>query len=328
MNVLIIGAGIAGLAAADRLVEHGLGPDQIRMVDKSRGVGGRMASRRLTCKLGEARFDHGAQFFTSRSSEFAALVDAAVRDGSVTEWTRGFGAEPDGHPRWRGTDAMTALAKWLQHRAGVTPELGYRIDDLGRELAERPATAVIHTAPVPQALATMAFCGLLPEPGLAHRLAQIQYQPTITVLVVPNDAPDGLPPFGASQHHDDPDHPDLAFVADNQAKGISEVPALTIHLSNATSELLWDEPDSVLLERALAAAAHLLGPAANPDRIVAFQVQRWRYAGPVACWPEPTVLWGTDPIIALAGEAFDGPKVEGAFRSGRAAADAIIRRGE
>jgi predicted NAD/FAD-dependent oxidoreductase len=54
------------------------------------------------------------------------------------------------------------------------------------------------------------------------------------------------------------------------------------------------------------------------------QIQRWRYAGPVECWPEPTVVWGSDPVIALAGEAFAGPKVEGAFLSGRAAAEAVL----
>ena len=54
------------------------------------------------------------------------------------------------------------------------------------------------------------------------------------------------------------------------------------------------------------------------------QIQRWRYAGPVECWPDATVTWGFDPVIALAGEAFAGPKVEGAFLSGRAAADAVL----
>ena len=64
--------------------------------------------------------------------------------------------------------------------------------------------------------------------------------------------------------------------------------------------------------------------AADRAGVLAFQIQRWRYAGPVECRPEPTVVWGSDPVIALAGEAFAGPKVEGAFLSGRAAADAVL----
>jgi predicted NAD/FAD-dependent oxidoreductase len=52
-DVLIIGAGMSGTAAAE-LSRAGR---KLLVVDKGRGVGGRMASRRI----GEAVFDHGAQ---------------------------------------------------------------------------------------------------------------------------------------------------------------------------------------------------------------------------------------------------------------------------
>ena len=211
---------------------------------------------------------------------------------------------------------MTSLCKWLAADAGIVPELGTRILDLGDELAARPVDAVIHTAPVPQALATMAFGGLLPGIELAQQLTGIHYKPTIAVMVAPAVAPTGLADHGGSQHNDDPNHPDLAFVADNQAKGISPVPAVTIHLSNATSAELWSSPDEVVLERALTAAATHLGPAADRNGLHGVQIQRWRYAGPVECWPEPTVVVGIGPRHRAAGEAFAGPKVEGAFLSG------------
>jgi len=323
MSVLILGAGMAGCVAAHRLVERGYDPAQVRLVEKGRGVGGRMAVRRVSCDLGEARFDHGAQFFTSRSDEFLDLVNQAVAAGVVAEWTRGFAPEADSFPRWRGVPGMSSLAKWLLERSGVVAELGYRVDDLATELARRPADAVIVTAPVPQALAVLTFGGLLPEPALAGSLAELRYQPTISVLVVPNTAPVGLPPSGARQFHDDPEHPDLAFLADNHAKGISEISALTIHLSHGASNALWGRSDDDVVARALAAAAPLVGPAARLP--VATQVHRWRFAEPINCWPESTVVWGSEPVLALAGEAFAGPKVEGAFRSGRAAADAVLR---
>ena len=38
-------------------------------------------------------------------------------------------------------------------------------------------------------------------------------------------------------------------------------------------------------------------------------------------------MWGATPRIVLAGEAFDGPRVEGGFLSGRAAADALLGDG-
>ena len=57
---------------------------------------------------------------------------------------------------------------------------------------------------------------------------------------------------------------------------------------------------------------------------VEHQVKRWRFATPRTIWPEPCwVASGTDPL-ALAGDAFAGPRVEGAVLSGLAAADALL----
>ena len=143
MRVLVIGAGIAGLSAARLLLEQGVSRDDLRVVDKGRGVGGRMASRRMDTPAGQARFDHGAQFFTTRSELFSLTVTSAVEGGAVVEWTKGFG-DADGFPRWRGSEGMTSLCKWLAADAGIAPELGTRILDLGDELAARPAVSYTH----------------------------------------------------------------------------------------------------------------------------------------------------------------------------------------
>ena len=105
-DVLVVGAGMAGLTAATELRERGL---RVLVLDKGRGVGGRLATRRI----GEATFDHGAQFITTRDGRFAAAVDRWRQAGAVAEWCRGFAGHGDGHPRWRGSPAMSAVAKHL-----------------------------------------------------------------------------------------------------------------------------------------------------------------------------------------------------------------------
>ncbi len=75
----VIGGGMAGLAAARRLVGAGC---EVRLVDKSRGVGGRMATRRAEGH----QFDHGAQFFTARGDGFSREVEALVAAGGVAGW--------------------------------------------------------------------------------------------------------------------------------------------------------------------------------------------------------------------------------------------------
>jgi len=298
-SVVVVGAGLAGLAAARSLADAGM---QVSVVDKGRGVGGRLATRRI----GEARLDHGAQFFTVRGDDFAALVARAEAAGVVTQWCRGFGAE-DGFPRYVGTDGMTGLAKWLAE--GLDVRTGVRVTDL----ADYPADAYVLTAPLPQSSAILAWSGRLPEPDLADRLAAFTYEPVLAVLAV-LDGPPALDAPGAVQQ---PDHPLFTFVADNRAKGVSAVHAVTLHATNAVSRARWNEADDRLLASLLAEARPWLGDAGVLDA----QLMRWRYAAPTEVWPATHLVVRRAPQpVVLAGDAFDGPKVEGAFRSGLAAA--------
>ncbi len=124
-SCIVVGAGISGLLAARELQAEGW---RVTVLDKGRGVGGRMATRRL----GEGNFDHGAQFFTVRGERFAGLVEDWLAAGVAEEWTRGFAdAEgehnEDGHPRYRGSEGMTSIPKHLargldvQHRREGRP---------------------------------------------------------------------------------------------------------------------------------------------------------------------------------------------------------------
>jgi renalase len=130
------------------------------------------------------------------------------------------------------------------------------------------------------------------------------------------DRPPHIPPPGGVQQ---PDHPTVTFVTDNAAKGVSPVPALTVHASAPRSRALWGRSDEELAAAVLADAAPWIGDAVPLE----VQVQRWRYATPTTLWPEPCAVVHLDPPVVLAGDAFDGPRVEGAFLSGLAAADAV-----
>ncbi len=79
-HVAVIGAGISGLFAARTLADHGL---KVTVIEKSRGVGGRMATRRVE---GGASFDHGAQYFTVRDPRFRRYVESWIENGLVTSW--------------------------------------------------------------------------------------------------------------------------------------------------------------------------------------------------------------------------------------------------
>lgn len=198
LDCLVIGAGISGLLAARTLRAAG---QRLLVVDKGRGVGGRMASRRL----GGARVDHGAQFFTCRSREFGALVASWTAGGAAAEWCRGFGAEPDvGHVRHRGVPAMTAvptlLAAEQQVRTGarvasltVTPGGWTARLDGGEPIVAR---AVVASAPVPQTLALLDATTVRLPPALRAELELVEYAPCLAVMARLS-RPSGMRPPGA-----------------------------------------------------------------------------------------------------------------------------------
>jgi predicted NAD/FAD-dependent oxidoreductase len=129
------------------------------------------------------------------------------------------------------------------------------------------------------------------------------------------DGPSGLAEPGAVDPVDGP----IDWMADNFLKGISAVPAVTIHATPEFSRAQWDAPDEAITEALLDAAQ--LESSVLPGSV---QIQRWRYARPSVEHPERFLQLSGVPPFVCAGDAFGGAKVEGAALSGAAAAEAIV----
>jgi predicted NAD/FAD-dependent oxidoreductase len=279
VRVRVVGAGIAGLLAARML--HDVGHEVV-VHERKPVAGGRLATVDLG---GGARADSGAQFFTVRTERFAALVDRLLAAGVVHEWCRGFGAEPDGYPRYAARGGMAALAAHLAH--GLDVRLASPVDRLD------DGNWVV-AVPVPHAIELLRTSGTEPP----DPLTVIEYEPTVA-LVARLDRPPAIPPPGGLQGPD----ATFSFVADNVAKGTSDAPSVTFHAPVAG---LW------------AAARPYLGQA----RVLASWQGRWRYATPTPVLPEPCLE--IRPGLVLAGDAFAGPRVEAAATSGWAAAARLL----
>lgn len=314
-DVLVVGAGLAGLVAARELAAS----CSVVVVDKGRGVGGRLATRRI----GEAVLDHGAQFFTARDAWFRSVVAGWEARGAVAPW---FDRVPgdDGEPetRYRGVPSMTALAKDLAAGLDVrtsTLVASVAVDhDAWRTTLVDGSTlrsrTLVLTSPVPQSLALLDAGGTVLAVGDRTALEAIRYDPCVAVLA-PLTGPSGLAEPGGIQ----PVAPEIDWLADNQRKGISPVPAVTIHASAAWSRDHGDDPDDDVI-RALVSLAELGSPAIEG----AAQVMRWRFAKPTVRHDDPCLVAGGQPSLVFAGDAFAGPRVEGAARSGRAAGRAVV----
>jgi len=312
MRVAVVGAGLAGLCAASRLSRH----HDVVVLERNDTVGGRLG----TLTIGDATFDAGAQFFTVRGDELRECTDDWLERGIAFEWCRGFG-DTDGYPRYGGIGGMSMLACDLATRLDV--RTGHMVFSLERmedgwsvmidDARRLEVDAMILTCPIPQAWALLAQSDV----ELPDDLARSEFRRIIAALVT-LDRPSSIPDPGGVQL--DPADRDavFGFVADNQRKGISRVPAITLHATWAWSAEQWDVPDGDLVDQLVDGATDWV----DPTSIVSATVRRWRFAAPADPWPER--CWIDDEHrVVIAGDLFAGPKVEGAYDSGIAAAAAV-----
>ncbi len=274
-----------------------------------------MATREL---IGGARADHGAQFFTARSNAFGETIARWVAEEVAWEWCRGFGAD-DGHPRYAAINGMAALARHVA--LGLDVRTSVKVDSVRRRGSgwvvgwsgghgtlpgSLEADAVLLTAPVPQSSALVGDHLDLPD---------LTYTPTISLMVALAGR-SGVPAPGGVQVDSDPT---WSWIGDNQAKGTSSSPAVTLHTRPDVALARWDDDRETLTSDLLMAASPWLGPV----EVLAASLHRWRYATPVDPHPD-RCLASDDGHLVIAGDAFGGPRVEGAFLSGLAAAEAIV----
>ena len=258
---------------------------------------------------------------TARSARFQATLSDMVETGAAVEWCRGFAQEADGHPRWRGHPGMTAVPKLLAKDVEV--RLGKQIAALSvmasgwrartQDGETFTAGALLLTPPVPQSLALLDAGGFELSKPMRTRLEAIEYERCLAVLAV-LEGPSQIPSPGGRQFTEGP----IAWLADNQLKGISPQPAVTIHASHAFSVEHWEGDRQESGRELRLAAAPWLGA-----MVKEFQVHAWRYNKPLRAEECACLLANEAPPLIFAGDAFAGSKVEGAALSGWAAAELL-----
>lgn len=323
-DVVVLGAGLSGLLAARVVQARGC---RVRVLEKARGVGGRLATRRVE----EHVADHGAQFFTAHDPQFRGLVEEWVAAGVARQWSTGF-ALPDGTfrdngvPRYCGVGGMTAIPKYLARDldvrleskvVGVTAEDGgWRVTTEGGEA--HTGRALLLTAPLPQCRELLGRSGIRLSPGVQEVLDQTDYASCFSVLAR-LAGPSRVPEPGGLWMPGEP----LLWVADNRRKGVSSAAGtlVTIHAGPEFTREHWGASDEEVIARMLAEAEPWLGAAVEQA-----QVHRWRYSVPLRVHPEPCLLVTEPGLLAFAGDVFGGPRVEAAALSGLAAGAALGER--
>lgn len=326
-DIAIVGAGLAGLVCARQLQRSGY---RTVVLEKSRGVGGRVATRRLhgTC------VDHGLPFLGVQGDRTRELIAMLRREGVLHPWGN---PTCDHSPalQYIAPTGMNAVAKFLATDLHIRKQ--QKVDAIAptpartwqltlNDPTDRPdrltAKAIAIAIPAPQILQLLnASCpNAFPHDFLAQ-LRAVTYNPCITVMA--GYSPQSLPRWKALAF---PSHPALRWVGLDSSK--RDDPPQPVFVFHSTPQFAEDYLETADLDP----AAHaLLAHAAETlfswmDRPSWLQAHRWRYALPHRPLFIP-YLWTSQPLpLVCCGDWCWGNQVESALASGLAAAEALKQR--
>ena len=345
-RVAIVGAGVAGLACARTLVDHGV---DVVVFDKGQRPGGRLAGH-LAPGL---EVDLGAQYVTVRDARFASHVRSWRAAGVVARWDGRICALPDrggalvdtpALERLVGAPSMNAIAAALGRDLDVRSS--HRVDELARcgagfTLAGTVASGVT-LGPRAEAdegprIGFGAFDAVLvclpPEqvhplvravsPGLAATVAQVASVPCVALGFAPaGDALRGLPFDGLFVGRDDDDARVLSWVARDSSKpGRPGGERWVVHAAPAWSRHHLRDPCDVIERALLGELARTF--ALPPLEATTSTVRRWALARA----PAPLTalaLFDQDGALGIGGDWTAGGRVEGAFVAGVALAERVL----
>ena len=311
MRIAIIGAGMAGLSCADRLIADG---HDVTLFDKGRGPGGRMSTRRIDTPVGPVFFDHGAQYLTARDPGFCAQVAAWEEAGTVKPWPA---AELLPKQVWVGAPAMNSVIKAMA--VGKTVNWAERVIRL-----EKPANGwrivtadgfaegfdcVVLALPAEQAIPFLALNDfeMLRQAMLARSL------PCWTGMFVFDNCP--------GDQNIVQDEGIITWAVRNNARpGRSGLNGWLVQADSRWSQANLEAPAADVAVALLGALSDVLG-ATLPEPIAA-TAHRWRYA--LSAGLGVGAMWNADLGLGVCGDWLLGPRIECAWMSGQDLAARIV----
>ena len=331
-DIAVIGSGMAGLTCAQQLRKAGY---QVIILEKSRGVGGRVATRRMD----DYRIDHGARFLEPVGPQVQGLIEALQQQQLLQQWTdqhyefrsNQLQALPNPLPRYVPENGMNTVGQfladgleiWFNRRVQTLQSIESTTWHLGLEQThetakDKPlevrAKLVIFAIPAPQALALLEPLTDQLSANLLEQIRSVTYHPSMTVMAGYSSLP--KPPWKGVNFID---HDSLEWVSLESSKR-PQPPVVVIqsHADFAQTHLETTDLETPGKQLIQAAATSLMAELNQPDW---FKVHRWRYAfcsQPLAipCLTETIPL----PLVCI-GDWCGGNQIEGALTSGKAGAE-------
>ena len=294
-TVGIVGCGLCGLLIARGLQERG---EDVFLLDKSRGVGGRIATRRFE----GGHYDTGTPIIPKRDTWMEPFVGAGI-------------LQPEGLG-FRSVPVMTTLPKAMAE--GLDLYLGERLEALVRETSSwklktangefGPVKELILTLPVPQMLDLLRASSIELDVQQRKALEQVEYRKQLMLLAKVEEAfdfkRDGL----------------ITEVVDQGERGSpAEEGHYLLSFSTKFSDEHYDLKDEEVIEMMEVA---LKERGIRPLRV---NLKRWKFSRVTKAYKgEGPGLIG-HPGLWMAGDAFGGGDVAGAVSSAKSILNSLAR---
>ena len=324
-QIAIIGAGLAGLTVAREIRSQA----DVTVFEKSRGVGGRMATRYVD----DFEFDHGAQFFTARSAAFRRSLEPLLDAGAVASWPARFvelhrseqtasRQWSDDYPHFVGTPRMNSVGAWLAQGIRIRKETNVaRMDrcDGGWQLHDDSGTDlgrfdwVVMTAPAAQT------ARLVPPSSPLFAIADATTMSACFALMLGFGAALDLEWDAARVRN-----ADISWISVNSSKPErGDAYTLVVHSTNAWADDNVEADTAAVLDHLLSETSEVLCSDARRAQFI--DLHRWRYAN---LGKQDGQLSHLDPASRLAacGDWFQRGRVEAACRSALHLVESLTQR--
>lgn len=332
MRIAIIGAGIAGLAAGRKLAQAG---HEINVIEKSRGLGGRLATR-YAGNNNEIKLDHGTSFFTADKPEFMAFVAELLDKNLVSIWGKNMW-QYDGEQilkarpnltekiKYVAKGGMNSIGKYMARWVDVqtnTKVGGLTYFGVNRS-KKKPwmvnltnyntfeADAVIIATPAPQAYGVLLTCqDEIDTFKIIREIDEVEYDPSFAMMAGYSNS--DIPEWDLITCNDEV----IKTISNENSKGRGlENIAVVVHSTAVFAKINEEADRNEIADKMIENLTAIIGGwSSSPDWK---QLHFWRYASvrnPIQkLFMELETL---DAPLALVGDYFDGGTVEDAYCSG------------
>lgn len=323
MTIAIIGAGIAGAACANQLMQQKM---PVVVFDKGRAAGGRMSSKRTA----DYYADLGAQYFTARSEEFIAQCRQWQTEQVITSWQPRLAvfdevlqASADATRRYIGLPSMQKPVQQLLKSVDVKTQC--LVDKVQRADGQWQLysnnillgnfSRLVLAVPQQQAMALLQplyaeipnWSDLFDTPALLPCWA-VNFTLSATATT----------PYDAVFVRK---HAAVSWVARQNSKlGRGGQESWLVHFSPVFSKAHLNANEDFIAEVALLELQKIL---AQPLDVTSALCHRWRYAQQSDEYTPPGPAWLPELNLGLCGDWLAGGRVENAWLSGEQLAGAM-----